>query len=60
MIMSGYGTCPGCREITKLTVHHDKNLKIKVLPGNDLDSTDKIKGKPWCTKLCANDINIEK
>ena len=31
MIMSGYGTCPGCREITKLTVHHDKNLKIKVM-----------------------------
>ena len=31
MIMSGYGTCPGCREITKLTEHHDKDLKIKVM-----------------------------
>ena len=40
MIMSGYGTCPGCREITKLTEHHDKDLKIKVMI---CDSCHKVK-----------------
>ena len=71
MIMSGYGTCPGCREITKLTEHHDKDLKIKVMisechvtPDGNVNRNgihlEKLKGSRGAQNYVLDGIDIEK